>query len=113
MREAGAYAVARPTLALDKPPGASKTREGFRLSWHCSHDERGARNRFEEGPRPPKRRREPSLGSVRSAQAFASSEADVTRLVSPRCPREGADEGKGVERVVTSPRSTRNRSSSR
>jgi hypothetical protein len=46
------------------------------------------------------------IGPVHAAHA--SSEARAARLVSPCRPREGADEGEGGEKVVTSSCSTRN-----
>jgi len=49
------------------------------------------------------RRREPSLGLVRSAQRTSLWRRAPARLVSPCRPRKGADEGKGGGRIVISP----------
>jgi hypothetical protein len=113
VRDPAIYAVERPSFARGKPPGAGNTREGFRLSSHCSRDKRGVRYRFEEGPRPSKRRREPSLESARSAQGTLLRRHALRGSSARVRPREGADEGEGAREVVTSPRRTRMRSGSR
>jgi len=64
---------------------SARTTNGVRGTW------------IEEGLRPPKRRREPSLDWVRSTRRRLFGGA-FARLVSPVRPRKGADEGEGRER---------------
>jgi len=104
--------VAHPTFAWSEHPVRAKRARGSasRSSARTTNEVRGTGSRRGLA----RRKGSANLHLIWSGpRRQVSSEARPARLVSPCRPREGADEGKGGGRVVTSPCRTRNRSSPR
>jgi len=101
--------VARLAFARSRSPGARTTRERFRLSKQCTHDERGARSRFEEGPRPNETsaRTFARINPVPQARFFGG--LNLRGSSARTVPARGRPEVKVAGGVVASRCSTRNR----